>query len=163
MAAGLSSRAISVAPMSKAYGLPGLRIGWAVTTDPGLRKTILAAKEQMIICGATIDEHIAGRVLADRDRILPPILRELRERVAAVQAWLDAQSIFEWVPRVGELSDSFASAPTWLSTPAPSIVICWLTTALTSGQVIGSRSATGTSGSATPGPHRPNYATASPD
>jgi aspartate/methionine/tyrosine aminotransferase len=101
MAATLSSRAVSIASISKAYGLPGLRIGWAVTTDPALRETILAAKEQMVICGATIDEHIAGRVLADRDRILLPILREVRERVAVVQAWLDAQSIFEWVPPRG--------------------------------------------------------------
>jgi aspartate/methionine/tyrosine aminotransferase len=100
-AASLSSRAISVASMSKAYGLPGLRIGWAVTTDSDLREVLLAAKEQMVICGATLDEHIAGRVLADRDRILPPILREVRERVAVVQAWLDAQSVFEWVPPVG--------------------------------------------------------------
>ena len=82
-------------PWSSDYGLPGWRIGWAVTTDPGLRETILAAKEQMILCGATIDKHIVGRVLADRDRILPPILRDVRERVAAVQARLDAQSIFE--------------------------------------------------------------------
>jgi len=101
MAAALSSRAISVASMSKAYGLPGLRIGWAVTTNPGLREMILAAKEQMVICGATIDEHIAGRVLAQRDQILPPILQEVRERLAVVQAWLDAQNIFEWVPPQG--------------------------------------------------------------
>ncbi len=100
-AASLSSRAISVASMSKAYGLPGLRIGWAVTTDSELREVLLAAKEQMVICGATLDEHIAGRVLADRDRILPPILREVRERVAVVQAWLDAQTVFEWVPPGG--------------------------------------------------------------
>ena len=101
MAATLSSRAISVASMSKAYGLPGLRIGWAVTTDHDLRETILAAKEQIVICGSTIDEHIAGKVLANRDRIHPPILREVRERLAVVQAWLDTQAIFEWVPPRG--------------------------------------------------------------
>ncbi len=101
MAAALSSRAISVASVSKAYGLPGLRIGWAVSTDPELRETILAAKEQIVICGATIDEHIAGRVLTRRDQLLPPILREVRERLALVQAWLDSQAIFEWVPPRG--------------------------------------------------------------
>jgi len=101
MAAALSPRAISVASMSKAYGLPGLRIGWAVTTDPELRETILAAKEQIVICGSTIDEHIAGKVLADRDRIHPPILRDVRERLAVVQAWVDGQDVFEWVPPRG--------------------------------------------------------------
>lgn len=101
MAATLSPRAISVASMSKAYGLPGIRIGWAVTTDPALQEVLLAAKEQIVICGSTIDEHIAGRVLADRDRILPPILDDVRERVSVVQAWMDSQDSFEWVPPSG--------------------------------------------------------------
>src|ERR1700722_4281711 len=101
MAASLSSRAISVASVSKAYGLPGLRIGWSVTTDPAVRELLLAAKEQMVICGPTIDEHIAGRVLADWDRILPPILAQVRERLAVVQAWLDGQSTFEGIPPSG--------------------------------------------------------------
>ena len=34
LAATLSPRAISVSSMSKAYGLPGLRIGWAICRDP---------------------------------------------------------------------------------------------------------------------------------
>ena len=41
---------------------------------PSLLRTVqslLAAKEQIVICGSTIDEHIAGRVLIDRERILP--------------------------------------------------------------------------------------------
>ena len=63
MAATLSPRAISVSSMSKAYGLPGLRVGWAVCRDPQLAETLLAAKEQIVICGATLDEAIAGRVL----------------------------------------------------------------------------------------------------
>ena len=101
MAATLSSRAVSIASMSKAYGLPGLRIGWAVTTDPALRELLLAAKEQIVICGSTIDEHIAGRVLTARDRVRPPILTDVRERLAIVQAWLEAQTTFEWLPPRG--------------------------------------------------------------
>jgi aspartate/methionine/tyrosine aminotransferase len=102
MAATLSARAVSVSSMSKAYGLPGLRIGWAVATDPNLRELLLAAKEQILICGATLDEHIAGQVLARRDQVLPPILSDVRDRLAVVQDWLDGQSVFEWVaPRGG--------------------------------------------------------------
>jgi aspartate/methionine/tyrosine aminotransferase len=102
LAATLSPRAISVSSMSKAYGLPGLRIGWAVCRDPRMSETLLAAKEQMVICGATLDEAIAGRVLADRARILPAILEDVRERFRVVQAWMDAQDVFEWIePRGG--------------------------------------------------------------
>jgi aspartate/methionine/tyrosine aminotransferase len=102
VAASLSARAISVSSMSKAYGLPGLRIGWAVCRDAGLSETLLAAKEQMVICGATLDEAIAGRVLAARARILPPILDDVRERCRVVRAWMNAQHVFEWIePRGG--------------------------------------------------------------
>jgi aspartate/methionine/tyrosine aminotransferase len=101
MAATLSPRAISVSSMSKAYGLPGLRVGWAVCRDPELAETLLAAKEQMVICGATIDEAIAGRVLADRARILPPILEEVRARLGIVREWMRGQDTFEWIEPSG--------------------------------------------------------------
>ena len=101
VAATLSDRAISIASMSKAYGLPGLRVGWALNTDPALQETLLAAKEQVVICGPTLEEHIAGQVLADRDRILPPILDEVRARVATVSDWVAGQGLFEWVRPTG--------------------------------------------------------------
>jgi aspartate/methionine/tyrosine aminotransferase len=98
MAATLSPQAVSVSSMSKAYGMPGLRIGWAATTGPALQEKLLAAKEQTVICGSTIDEHIAGRVLAERGCILPPIVADVRSRAAIVQRWMDGQDIFEWIP-----------------------------------------------------------------
>ena len=97
LAAGLSPNVVSVSSMSKAYGLPGLRIGWMITTDPELAEQLLAAKEQIAICGSTIDEHIAGRVLADRSRILGPILDDVRARLAIVDEWMAGQDTFEWV------------------------------------------------------------------
>jgi aspartate/methionine/tyrosine aminotransferase len=101
VAASLSPRAVSVSSMSKAYGLPGLRVGWAVCRDPGLAETLLAAKEQILICGATLDEAIAARVLADRDRILPPILAEVRSRLTIVREWMSGQATFEWIEPSG--------------------------------------------------------------
>ena len=56
----------------------------------------------MVICGATLDEAIAGRVLADRERVLPPILDDARTRLAVVRAWMAGQDAFEWIePRGG--------------------------------------------------------------
>jgi aspartate/methionine/tyrosine aminotransferase len=111
MAATLSPRAISVASMSKAYGLPGLRVGWAVCRDPQLAEMLLAAKEQMVICGATIDEAIAARVLADRARIRPPILDDVRARLGIVRAWIRDQDIFEWVEPSGGVVGLVRFAP----------------------------------------------------
>ena len=90
VAATLSPRVISVSSMSKAYGLPGLRVGWAVCRDPEIAETLLAAKEQMFICGATLDEAIAARVLIDRDRILGADPRR-RARPAGDRARMDAR------------------------------------------------------------------------
>jgi aspartate/methionine/tyrosine aminotransferase len=101
VAASLSTRSISVSSMSKAYGLPGLRVGWAICRDPVIAETLLAAKEQMVICGPTLDEAIAGHVLADRERILPPILDDVRSRLTIVRDWLKGQDTFEWIEPSG--------------------------------------------------------------
>jgi aspartate/methionine/tyrosine aminotransferase len=101
LAATLSPQVISVSSMSKAYGLPGLRVGWAVCRGPRLAETLLAAKEQVVICGATLDESIAGAVLADRARVLPPIVEAARRHLNVVTAWLAGQDVFEWVEPTG--------------------------------------------------------------
>ena len=102
VAASLSERAISVSSMSKTYGLPGLRIGWLACRDPELSQTLLAAKEQILICGATLDEEIAALVLEARARILPPIREKIARHLEIVRGWIAAQAAFEWVePRAG--------------------------------------------------------------
>jgi aspartate/methionine/tyrosine aminotransferase len=101
LAATLSPQVLSVSSMSKAYGLPGLRIGWVVCRDVALAERLLAAKEQVLICGATLDERIAGSVLATRDVVLPPILADARARLAMVREWMTGQETFEWVEPAG--------------------------------------------------------------
>jgi aspartate/methionine/tyrosine aminotransferase len=102
LAASLAPHVVSVASMSKAYGLPGLRIGWAICRDRERAQTLLAAKEQMFICGATLDEAVAAHVLGDRARVLPPILADVRDRLAIVREWMARQTAFEWIePRGG--------------------------------------------------------------
>jgi aspartate/methionine/tyrosine aminotransferase len=111
MAATLSPRAISVSSMSKAYGLPGLRVGWAVCRDAQLAETLLAAKEQIVICGATIDEAIAGRVLAERAYVLAPILDDVLARLGIVREWMAGQDTFEWVAPAGGVVGLVRFAP----------------------------------------------------
>lgn len=97
LAADLSDRAISVSSMSKAYGLPGIRIGWLITRDPYLQERFLAAKEQMLICGSTIDEAIAAHVLSQRDSLWPPIRAQIDSQFATVQTWMQGHTGVEWV------------------------------------------------------------------
>ena len=101
-AAALSERALSVSSMSKTYGLPGLRMGWIICRDAELAETLLAAKEQILICGSSADEEIAARVLEVRERILAPIRARIDEHRAIVDDWIGSQDVFEWVePRAG--------------------------------------------------------------
>ena len=100
-AAALSERAVSVSSLSKTYGLPGLRIGWLLCRDPELRETLLAAKEQVLICGATLDEAIAARVLEARDRLLPPIRERIAEHLQVVRDWIAGDDAFDWVEPSG--------------------------------------------------------------
>jgi len=100
-AAAVGDRAISVSSLSKTYGLPGLRIGWLLCRDPALRETLLAAKEQVFICGATLDEAIAARVLEQRDRLLPPIREQIAAHLGVVRDWIAGDDRFAWVEPAG--------------------------------------------------------------
>lgn len=101
LAASISPRCISVASMSKSYGLPGIRIGWIITRDKTLQETFLAAKEQIFICNSVVDEEIALHVLEQKDSILPPILEKNRRSFETVKNWMKAQKHLEWVEPAG--------------------------------------------------------------
>ncbi len=102
MASSLSPRVLGVSSMSKVYGLPGLRVGWLTCRDETLMETLLAAKEQIFISGAVIDEELAARVLERRSTILPLVQETVREHLAVVRDWMQASDKFEWVePQAG--------------------------------------------------------------
>ena len=96
-AASLSPKAISVSSLSKAFGIPGIRIGWLITRDAELQEKFLAAKEQIGICGSVIDEGIARGMLERRDVFLATLLPEMARRRDIVQAWIDREPLVDWV------------------------------------------------------------------
>jgi aspartate/methionine/tyrosine aminotransferase len=97
LAASLGSHVISVSSLSKAYGVPGIRLGWLITTNKELQEIFLAAKEQISICGSVIHEWIAEKILANRDAILGPTLTEMRRRLQVVSDWINGEELLEWV------------------------------------------------------------------
>ena len=101
LAATLGRHVISVSSLSKAYGVPGIRLGWLITRDPALREVFLAAKEQIGICGSVIHEWIGEQILSRRDAILTPTLEEMRLRLALVADWIAGEALLEWVPPTG--------------------------------------------------------------
>jgi aspartate/methionine/tyrosine aminotransferase len=101
LAASLSSRAISVSSVSKAYGLPGIRIGWIVSKDENLQRVFLAAKEQIVLCGSVVDEEIALHVLRSRDALLREIRAQTAVNFAMVAEWMGNQPELEWIVPAG--------------------------------------------------------------
>jgi aspartate/methionine/tyrosine aminotransferase len=96
-AAGISPRVIAVSSVSKAYGAPGLRVGWLVTKDPELYELFLAAKEQIGICGSIVDENLALAVLEQRDVWLRAVRAERAERLEIIQEWVVRDELIDWV------------------------------------------------------------------
>ena len=100
-AASISHRVIAVSSLSKAYGTPGLRLGWLIVRDGSLFERFLAAKEQMGICTGILDETVGLAVLAQRDvwlREKHPINLARREIVAQ---WVQEDPRIEWVEPAG--------------------------------------------------------------
>lgn len=101
VAARLSPSAISVSSMSKSYGVPGIRIGWLITRDARLYETLLAAKEQIGICGSVVDEAIAARVLERREALMAETRARIATRFGIVKAWVESETLVEWVEPAG--------------------------------------------------------------
>ncbi|MEV6287994.1 aminotransferase class I/II-fold pyridoxal phosphate-dependent enzyme [Kribbella sp. NPDC051770] len=69
-ATDLSPKALSLNVMSKAYGLPGLRIGWIACRDRSVLDKLERAKHYTSICNSAPSEVLALIGLRARDRLL---------------------------------------------------------------------------------------------
>ena len=71
-ATDLSGTALSLNVMSKAYGLPGLRIGWIACRDRAVLDRLERAKHYTTICNSAPSEVLALIALRARDRSAGP-------------------------------------------------------------------------------------------
>lgn len=97
IAASLSPNVISISSVSKAYGLPGVRIGWIINTDKNLMEQFLAAKEEIYICNSLVDEEIAYLAMKDKEKILGRIKTHVAENFEILKAWLLGQDYLDYV------------------------------------------------------------------
>ncbi len=103
--AGKSPNVISISSLSKAFGLPGIRIGWIICKDQALMEKFLAAKEQIIICNSVVDEYLAEKALENKAKILSESHKTLNENFKIVENWLKNHPNFEWVkPDAGAIA-----------------------------------------------------------
>jgi aspartate/methionine/tyrosine aminotransferase len=101
----LSSRAISLGVMSKAFGLAGLRIGWIATRDAQLRARIARLKDYVTICNSAPSEILALIGLRARDALLARVRGIIASNLSILDAFF-AQNAeqFTWVrPRASSV------------------------------------------------------------
>ncbi|PYR21558.1 MAG: aminotransferase [Acidobacteria bacterium] len=97
---GRSDRAIVTSGLSKAYGLPGLRIGWAVG-PPALIASLWSYHDYTTISPGALSDCLARRALepARRARILARTRGILNQNFPVIAAWLDAHGgLFSYAP-----------------------------------------------------------------
>ena len=101
----LSPKVISVASLSECHGAPGLRLGWAITRNPGLRLQLITAKFNTVVSCSAVDEALALKVLEHRASILAERRVRLDAGLARTAAWVQTNDDFiDWVrPDAGAL------------------------------------------------------------
>jgi aspartate/methionine/tyrosine aminotransferase len=93
-------RAIVVNGLSKAYGLPGLRIGWIVA-PPAFSAAAWARHDYTTIGPAGASDHLAAIALEPRvrTRLLERTRRILQSNYPVLEAWLKRfGDTFTWIP-----------------------------------------------------------------
>jgi aspartate/methionine/tyrosine aminotransferase len=97
-ATDLDETAISLGSMSKAYGLPGLRIGWLVTRDPRVRQAALELKHYTSICASAPSELLSTIALRHREVLLARNRRLVNENLTLLDGFFERQAErFAWV------------------------------------------------------------------
>jgi aspartate/methionine/tyrosine aminotransferase len=97
---GRYERVLVVSGLSKAYGLPGVRIGWVVGPADRI-DDLWAYKDYTTICPSLISDRLAQAALqpATRQRILERTRNVIRRQFPVIEDWLASQDgLFDVVP-----------------------------------------------------------------
>jgi len=98
-------RAISLGTVSKAYGLPGLRIGWLACRDAELIDRIRELKLYTTICSSAPSELLVALALRHGDRLVARARDLLLANLPVLEAFLQRRGeLFDWVhPTAGPI------------------------------------------------------------
>lgn len=103
---GRSDRVIVTSGLSKAYGLPGLRIGWIVA-PPAMAASLWSYHDYTTIAPGALSDRLARVAMqpARRARLLARTQDILRANLPMLEAWLRARDpMFQWIrPEAGAI------------------------------------------------------------
>lgn len=95
---GRHERVLVTASLSKAYGLPGLRLGWIAGPVPVVEE-LWSRKDYTTIAPTALSDRLAAAALRDgtRQRILDRTRRIVRRNLSLLSDWLDDRGdLFRW-------------------------------------------------------------------
>ena len=103
---GRGDRVIVTSGLSKAYGLPGLRVGWVAST-PEMAETLWTYHDYTTIAPGALSDRLAQTALAPdtRARLLGRTRQVIAANLPRVEAWLAAHGDrFTWIrPEAGAI------------------------------------------------------------
>ena len=93
---GRYERVIATGSLSKAYGLPGLRIGWLVARGAALTEALWARKDYTTISPGTLTDALAALALRPevRARLIGRAREIIRNHFDVVRRWIDDTGSF---------------------------------------------------------------------
>jgi len=101
-AADVYEKALSLNVMSKAYGFPGLRIGWITCKDTLILSKMERYKHYLTICNAAPSERLAIIALRAKDKILERDRKLLSENLKQLDAFFkEFSDYFQWYKPAG--------------------------------------------------------------
>ncbi len=90
-------KGISLNVMSKAYGLPGLRIGWIACQDLHLLQQLERYKHYLSICNSAPSERLAVVALGVKDTLLARVRNLMEGNIQALEAFFKKyDALFDW-------------------------------------------------------------------
>lgn len=98
---GRYEKVLVTSSLSKAYGLPGLRLGWVVCPTEEIANQFWAYTDYTSICPSTTSDWLATLALDPkfRSNIEERARKIIRENWEIVKGWLDSHGdLFEYVP-----------------------------------------------------------------
>jgi aspartate/methionine/tyrosine aminotransferase len=96
---GRYDRVIITSGLSKAFGMPGLRIGWVVAPPEFIEQTWIR-HDYLTLTPGLLNDRIAAIAMepARRERILARTRHLIRQNLPAVEQWIDARrDLFDYV------------------------------------------------------------------
>lgn len=95
--ADIYEKGISLNVMSKAYGLPGLRVGWIATQDKAAMGVIEQYKHYLSMCNSAPSEYLTTVALRNRAQILDRNRALVRRNLAELELFIaEFAHLFQW-------------------------------------------------------------------